>query len=71
MTTLGMKIMIVLEPQDEGGFVVHVPALQGCVTQGSNREEAISNIKEAIELYLEPSEHELSEHAGEKIELIM
>ena len=36
-----------------GGFTVSVPALPGCISEGVDREEALKNIKEAIELYLE------------------
>ncbi len=48
-----MKYRVVLEPQEEGGFTVYVPALPGCVSQGETVEEATENIKEAISLYLE------------------
>ena len=48
-----MKVKVVLEEQDEGGFTVYVPSLPGCVSQGETKEEALKNIKEAIELYLE------------------
>ena len=51
-----MKIRIVLEPSDEGGYTVIVPALPGCVTEGDSREEALANVEEAIRLYLEPVE---------------
>jgi len=51
-----MKLQIILEPSDEGGYTVFVPALPGCISEGNSREEAINNIKEAIELYLEPVE---------------
>lgn len=51
-----MKIKVVLEPSDEGGYTVHVPALPGCISEGDSREEALANIREAIELYLEPEE---------------
>ena len=54
-----MKLKIVLEPSDEGGFIVYVPSLPGCVSKGDSREEAMANIKEAIELYLEPVEDAL------------
>jgi predicted RNase H-like HicB family nuclease len=54
-----MKLKIVLEPSDEGGFTVYVPSLPGCVSEGDSREEAMANIKEAIELYLEPVEDDL------------
>lgn len=49
-----MKVTIVLEPSDEGGFTVYVPSLPGCISEGDTEEEAIENIKEAIDLYLEP-----------------
>jgi len=51
-----VKIRVVLEPSDEGGYTVIVPALPGCVTEGDSREEALANVKEAIRLYLEPVE---------------
>ena len=44
---------IILEKQAEGGFVAYIPELPGCHTQGETRAEAIRNIKEACELYLE------------------
>ena len=50
-----MKLMVVLEPSDEGGFTVSVPALAGCISEGETREEALANIREAIALYLEPA----------------
>ncbi len=48
-----MRLRIVLEPEDDGGYSVHCPALKGCHSQGGTREEALKNIHEAIELYLE------------------
>jgi len=51
-----MKYKVVVEPQEEGGYTVYVPALPGCVSQGETVEEATANIKEAIELYLESLE---------------
>jgi predicted RNase H-like HicB family nuclease len=51
-----MKIKAVLEPSDEGGFTVYVPSLPGCISEGDTEEEALANIKVAIELYLEPVE---------------
>lgn len=44
---------VVLQPEEEGGFSVFVPALPGCASQGETREEALAMIKEAIEGYLE------------------
>lgn len=54
-----MKLRIILEPSDEGGFTAIVPALPGCISEGDTREEALQNIREAIELYLEPIEDDL------------
>ena len=48
-----MELKIVLEEQEEGGYTVLVPALPGCISQVDTLEEAIKNIKEAIELYLD------------------
>lgn len=43
----------VFEEEKEGGYSVWVPTLPGCSSQGETFEEALENIKEAIELYLE------------------
>jgi predicted RNase H-like HicB family nuclease len=51
-----MTFKVVLEPSEEGGYTVYVPALPGCVSEGDTIEEALRNIREAIELYLEPTE---------------
>ncbi len=61
-----MKVTVVLEPQDEGGFTVHVPSLPGCISQGDTKKEALENIKEAIELYLEADTNELVAYTGER-----
>jgi len=44
---------VVLTPEAEGGFGVTVPALPGCASQGGTREEALSMIREAIEVSIE------------------
>jgi predicted RNase H-like HicB family nuclease len=51
-----MTLQIVLEPSEEGGFTVTVPSLPGCISEGRDRAEALKNIQEAIDLYLEPVE---------------
>jgi predicted RNase H-like HicB family nuclease len=51
-----MKFQVVLEPSDEGGYTVYVPSLPGCISEGDTIEKALANIREAIELYLEPVE---------------
>ena len=48
-----MKYKVIIEEQEEGGYTVYVPSLPGCVSQGRTTDEAVSNIKEAIEVYLE------------------
>lgn len=54
-----MKLKIVFEISTEGGYTVYVPSLPGCISEGDTKEEALFNIKEAIELYLEPIEDDL------------
>lgn len=49
-----MNIQVIIERGEDGYFVAHAPALKSCWSQGKTREEALSNIREAIELYLEP-----------------
>jgi predicted RNase H-like HicB family nuclease len=49
-----MRLKVVLEPSEEGGYTAIVPSLPGCISEGDSKEEALRNIKEAIELYLEP-----------------
>jgi len=66
-----MKLTVVLEPQEEGGYTVYVPSLKGCVSQGETKEEALKNIKEAIELYLEPDTNELIEFKGEQVKVVV
>ena len=44
---------VLLYPGEDGYFVVEVPSLPGCISQGKTREEALANIEEAIALYVE------------------
>jgi antitoxin HicB len=65
-----MKFKVLLEPDlDGGGYVVSCPSLAGCYSQGDTVEEALENIREAIEAYVEslkkhgepiPAEYELT-----------
>lgn len=59
-----MKLQIVLEPSDEGGYTVYVPSLPGCISEGDTVDEAMTNIREAIELYLEPVEDDWIDREG-------
>ncbi|HXH37566.1 MAG TPA: type II toxin-antitoxin system HicB family antitoxin [Thermoanaerobaculia bacterium] len=67
-----MKVRIVLEPSDEGGYTAYVPTLPGCISEGNSRDEALSNIREAIELYLDPVDDDLAGTEGlETAELVV
>lgn len=54
-SNLTHEYQAVFQEETEGGFSVWVPDLPGCASQGETLEEALRNIKEAIELYLEDS----------------
>ena len=53
ISKLESKRQVLLYPGEDGYFVVEVPSLSGCVSQGKTREEALVNIEEAISLYIE------------------
>lgn len=48
-----MKYRVIIEQDEDGVYIAEVPSLPGCISQGSTRSEVLSNIKEAIEVYLE------------------
>jgi predicted RNase H-like HicB family nuclease len=48
-----MKLIVSLDRDEDGIWIVEYPSIPGCVSQGSTREEALENIKEAIQLCLE------------------
>ena len=62
-----MKVKIVLERGEDGFIVASCPALKSCWSQGRTREEALSNIREAIALYLEPEPDELGVDAEREV----
>jgi len=47
-----MKYRTLIEQDEDGNFVVQCPSLPGCISQGKSREEALANIKDAIQGYL-------------------
>jgi predicted RNase H-like HicB family nuclease len=53
-----MTIKVYLVASEEGGYTVLAPSLPGCVSEGDTKDEALRNIREAIELYLEPVEED-------------
>lgn len=63
-----MRLKVVLETAAEGGFTVYVPSLPGCISEGDTKKEALKNIKEAIELYLEPKDED--SYTSEGVELV-
>ena len=62
-----MQLRVVLEPSDDGGYTIYVPSLPGCISEGDTRDEALANIAEAIQLYLEPVEDDVSNAPGAEI----
>jgi len=48
-----LKFRVLIEVDEDGAFVACAPSLPGCVSQGSTRDEALRNAREAIEAYLE------------------
>ena len=62
-----MNLKIILEQGKDGYIVAHCPSLKGCWSQGKTEEEAIKNIKEAIELYLEPEPAQIKPSKQRKI----
>jgi predicted RNase H-like HicB family nuclease len=66
-----MKLKVVLEPSNEGGFTVYVPSLPGCVSEGDSESEALQNIREPIELYLEPVGDDLAGVGKEVREIVL
>jgi predicted RNase H-like HicB family nuclease len=59
-----MVLKVVIEPSDEGGYTAWVPSLPGCVSEGDTIDETMANIREAIELYLEPIDEIEPEREG-------
>jgi len=64
-----MKLHVTIEQDEAGYYVAEVPALPGCLSQGKTREEAIANIKEAIEGWLEVMESKSPTNATQLIEV--
>ena len=52
-----MKYRVLIQADEDGVFVAEVPSLPGCISQGATRDEAMTNIKEAIQGYIESLEH--------------
>lgn len=66
-----MKIHVIIEKDAAGYSVAEVPALPGCLSQGKTKEEAVKNIKEAIEGWLEVMESKYSFDPANAIEVVV
>ena len=67
-----MKLKVLIKKGDDGYFVSHCPSLRSCWSQGKTKEEALKNIQEAIELYLEPEMENFIEDENHEIcELVL
>ncbi|MDO8282360.1 MAG: type II toxin-antitoxin system HicB family antitoxin [Thermodesulfovibrionia bacterium] len=64
-----MKLHINIEQDEAGYFVAEVPALPGCFSQGKTKNEAIANIKEAVEGWIEVMESKQSFDSSRLIEV--
>jgi len=68
-----MKLLtysVILEPSDEGGFTVYVPALPGCISEGDTEDEVLGNIEDAIDLWLEDQREEVKEEVKARKEWV-
>lgn len=68
--TEGMNFKVILEPSEDGGFTATIPALPGCISEGDTVEEAMANIKEALQLYLEPVDDDLVPTGGALVKVL-
>ena len=59
-----MELPIILTPGEDGYLVAECPVIPGCISQGRTREEALANIREAIELCLENRDNEGWQYPG-------
>jgi predicted RNase H-like HicB family nuclease len=67
-----MTLQVIVERGEDGYFVAHCPSLKSCWSQGKTRDEALKNIREAIDLYLEPSPAQLVRNGDrEVVELVL
>ena len=66
-----MKLHVVVEQDEVGYYAAEVPALPGCLSQGKMREEAIANVKEAVEGWLEVMEAKCAGDASQTIEVVV
>lgn len=66
-----MKLHVVIETDEAGYFVAEVPALPGCLSQGKTKKEALTNIREAIQGWLEVMESKSPFDRREAVEVVV
>ncbi|HWV44682.1 MAG TPA: type II toxin-antitoxin system HicB family antitoxin [Nitrospira sp.] len=66
-----MRLHVIVEQDEAGYFVAEVPALPGCLSQGKTHDEAIANVKEAIEGWLEVMEAKRVVDAERTVEVVV
>ena len=66
-----MKLHVLIEKDENGYYVAEVPAFPGCLSQGKSYEEALTNIKEAIEGWLEVMESKHSFDLKQSVEVVV
>ncbi len=64
-----MRVHVGIEQDEDGFWVAEVPAMPGCLSQGNTREEALANIREAIEGWLEVMQSKSTSTQGELVEV--
>lgn len=62
---------VIIYPGEDNYWVAECPSLPGCISQGNNKEAAIQNIKEAIELYIETLKEDGLQVPEEKFEILV
>jgi predicted RNase H-like HicB family nuclease len=62
---------VLLYPGEDNYFVVEVPSLPGCISQGKTREEALANIEEAITLYIEVLQERGEPVRDDRVEVVL
>ena len=62
-----MKIKAIIHPAQEGGYWAEVPALPGCITEGDTMEQVLTNLKDAIEGWLEVANSSYSHESNVQI----
>ncbi len=66
-----MKLHVVIEQDEAGYYVAEVPALPGCLSQGKTREEALTNVKEAVAGWLETMEAKTETDLNQTVEVMV